>query len=105
MRCDLFAAERRGYPQQYLSTDPNVGTQRTVENAVRISVSNGCFPGDSGGAVYHRLANNEAIAAGGITAFVKVITQDGESRTNFCYFDPVGNIGANTDSHVWQSPL
>jgi hypothetical protein len=62
-----------GYPQQYLSTNPNVGTQRTVENAVRISVSNGCFPGDSGGGVYHRLANNEAIAAGGITAYVLVV--------------------------------
>jgi hypothetical protein len=90
-----------GYPQMFFSTNPSVGTERTVRNAVRISVSNGCFPGDSGGAVFHRKANNEARAAGGITAFVTV---DG-NRTTFCYFDPVGNIGANTNSHVWQSPL
>jgi hypothetical protein len=70
-----------------------------------MSVSKGCFPGDSGGPVYHRVAPDKATAAGGVTAFVKVVTQDGESRTNFCYFDPVGNIGANTSSHVWQNPL
>ncbi len=91
-----------GYPQLIFEQNPPVGTERFVNNLVFISVTDGCYNGDSGGAVYHRMPDSQARAAGDISAIL--LDQDG-NRTSRCAFDPVGNIGSNTSSHVWLNPL
>ena len=73
---------------------------RVVHHLVLITVTNGCYPGDSGGPVYRRINGDEAKAAGLFSAFG--VTDSGD-RTNWCSVDPVQNIGNNSGAQVWRN--